>query len=163
MNMRATKLATILDDGNLLELPEGETISLNTRKFTLWLSNPENRSFRFITGFGGEQSFTARKETSKKGEGDYWYGYRRVEGKLHKRYIGKPEDVTLERLKEVAVALESPPEPRKKAPLTDARTQDESTTNAEEIARLQAQIMQLQNELSNYREKLEASLGESVA
>jgi uncharacterized small protein (DUF1192 family) len=161
--MRATKLATILDDGELLELPDDKTISLNSRKFTQWLSNPKNRSFRFIAGLGSSLAFTARKETSKKGEGDYWYGYRKIEGKLHKRYIGKSEDVTLERLKEVAAMLDTPPEPRQKAPKTDEVTQTESVTNSEEIAQLQAEIQRLQNELGNTQAKLEAALGESVA
>lgn len=163
MSIRATKLATILDERKLLELPVGKTISLNNHKFIQWLSNPKNRSFRFIAGFNGEKSFTARKETSKKGEGDYWYAYRRVEGKLHKRYIGKPEDVTLERLKEVALALESPPEPRKKAAKTDEVTQNISVTNAIEISRLQAEIARLQNELGDTQNQLEVALGECSA
>jgi uncharacterized small protein (DUF1192 family) len=163
MSIRATKLATILEGRNLLELPEGKTLSLDNRKFIQWLSNQGNRSFRFIAGFNGEKSFTARKETSKKGEGDYWYAYRRVEEKLHKRYIGKAEDVTLRRLEEVAVALESPPLPRKKAPKIDEVTQEVSVTETLKIAQLEAEIQRLQNELGNTQAQLEAALGETVA
>lgn len=161
--MKATKLPTILDDGEFLETKEGSMIEVGSSKFLSWLDNPDNRSFRFIAGFAGEQSFTARKETSKKGEADYWYGYRKVSGKLHKRYIGKSEDVTLERLKEVVFALISPPEPRKKAPPDPKVTQNVSVTTPEEIARLEAEIQRLHNELGNAQAKLEAVLGETVA
>jgi hypothetical protein len=163
MNMRATKLATILDDGSLLELPEGETISLKTRKFTLWLSNPENRSFRFITGLGGEQSFTARKETSKKGEGDYWYGYRKVEGRLHKRYIGKSEDVTLLRLKEVAVTLDTPATPRQHAERTKLDSYLNESVTSDEVNRLRTELETAQLKVTSLQSELEAALGESAA
>ncbi len=161
--MRKTNLPTILDSSEYLEIEEGKMLKIGSPKFWEWLDNPDNRSFRFIAGVAGNQSFTARKETSKKGEGDYWYGYRRVEGKLHKRYIGKLEDVTQERLKDVAVALESPPEPRQKATKTDEVTQEVSVTNALEIARLQAEITRLQNELGNTQAQLEVALGECSA
>lgn len=110
--MKSTKLASVLDE--FLELPNGQMIELDSPKFAQWLEGAENRSFRFEYGFAGEQSFTARKETSKKGQGDYWYGYRKVEGKLHKRYIGKSADITRYRLQEIAVALDTPACPRTK-------------------------------------------------
>jgi hypothetical protein len=161
--MRKTNLPTVLDSSEYLEVANGKMIELGSTKFFEWLNNPDNRSFRFIASVAGNQSFTARKETSKKGEGDYWYGYRRVEGKLHKRYLGKAEDVTLRRLKEVALALESTPKPRQKATKTDEVTQNISVTNALEIARLQAEISRLQNELCNTQAQLEGALGESAA
>lgn len=34
-----------------------------------------------------------------------WYGYRRVYGTLHKRYVGRSVDLTMERLEETAVVL----------------------------------------------------------
>jgi hypothetical protein len=161
--MRKTNLPTILDSSEYLKIEEGKMLKIGNPKFFEWLDNPDNRSFRFIAGDAGTQSFTARKETSKKGEGDYWYGYRRVEGKLHKRYIGKREDVTLQRLKDVAVALKSPPRPRQKATKTDEVTQEVSVTNALEIARLQVEITRLQNELGNTQAQLELALGECSA
>jgi regulator of replication initiation timing len=110
--MRTTKLASVLSE--CLELPNGQMIELDNPKFLEWLETPENRSFRFQYGFAGEQSFTARKETNKRGQANYWYGYRKVESKLHKRYIGKSEDVTRLRLQEVAVALDTPSPERTK-------------------------------------------------
>lgn len=113
--MRSTKLASVLSE--CLELPNGQMIELDNPKFLEWLETLENRSFRFQYGFAGEQSFTARKETSKRGQANYWYGYRKVDGKLHKRYIGKSEDVTRLRLQEVAVALDTP-SPERTKPLS---------------------------------------------
>lgn len=161
--MRKTNLPTVLDSSDYLELANGKMIELGSTKFFEWLDNPDSRSFRFIAGAAGNQSFTARKETSKKGEGDYWYGYRRIGGVLLKRYLGKPEDVTLERLKEVAIALESPPKPRQKAIKTDEVTQEVSVTNTSKIAQLEAEIQRLQNELGNTKARLEVALGESAA
>ena len=91
--MRKTNLPTILDGSEYLEIASGKMLKLGSAGFLNWANNPDNRSFRFIAGFAGEQSFTARKEASKKGDGDYWYGYRRVGGKLHKRYLGKSSEI----------------------------------------------------------------------
>ncbi len=161
--MRKSNLPTILDNNEYLEVTSGKMLKLGSAKFFEWLDNLDNRSFRFIAGMAGNQSFTARKEASKGREGDYWYGYRRVEGKLRKRYIGKAEDVTQERLKDVAAALESPPEPRKKAAKTDEVTEEVSVTHALEIARLMAEIQRLQNELGDTQSQLEVALGECNA
>lgn len=35
----------------------------------------------------------------------YWYAYRRIYGKLHKRYVGETEQITEERLLKIAQAL----------------------------------------------------------
>lgn len=163
MSSRRTNLPTILDDSDHLETPEGKMIKLGSAKFKEWLDNPVHRSFRFIAGVAGNQSFTARKESSKGGEGDYWYGYRRVEGKLHKRYISKPEDVTLGRLKEVALALESTPLPRNTLAKKHKVTQEVSVTENSKIAQLEAEIQRLQDQLGNTKARLEVALGESAA
>ena len=47
----------------------------------------------------GDASYTARPE--KRREGFFWYGYKKVRGKLLKRYIGRAQDVTINRLVEV--------------------------------------------------------------
>lgn len=43
---------------------------------------------------------TLRKE--KRGQANHWYAYRRVFGKLYKRYVGQSEQVTESRLLEIA-------------------------------------------------------------
>lgn len=68
-----------------------------------WLQN--NDSFRFEDRLQCNSDlgvFTARKEKN-----DYWYGYRKFYGKLHKKYIGKSEQCTAKKLKMVADGLEA--------------------------------------------------------
>lgn len=47
------------------------------------------------------QTFTLRKETKARGSG-YWYGYKRINGRLEKKYIGEKNNVTIEALEAVA-------------------------------------------------------------
>lgn len=164
--MSARKLASVL--GEYLELPNGKMIELDRPEFVHWLEAPENRSFRFQHGFAGEQSFTARKEPSKKGQGDYWYGYRKVDGKLHKRYIGKSEDVTRPRLEEIAVALDTPAPPRAKplSYINEYVTEEtapsqppsyiENYVTKEEHTACQQRCKQLEVELEKIRQELAA-------
>ena len=57
--------------------------------------------------FRGEQgSFTAHKEQAgNKRGGAYWRAYRKRHGKLHRAYLGKSLELTLERLQKVASVL----------------------------------------------------------
>lgn len=146
-------------DNDILQLPDGTKIRLNTIKGQKWLNDPANRIFRYLAG---ERSFTARKETSKTGEADYWYAYRKVEGKLHKRYIGKSEDLTGWRLAKIASALDTLPEPRQRVPRAVDVTQAISVTNAE-LERLQALVESLQTQLGNVSSELEAERVKSLA
>jgi hypothetical protein len=59
------------------------------------------------------QTFTLRKEAKQRG-GGYWYGYKRVRGRVEKKYIGEKSKVTIEALEAVArhfAELTSPPLP----------------------------------------------------
>ena len=53
----------------------------------------ERRTFHFY----GDLSFTARCELRR--EVPFWYAYKKVDGKLKKRYLGKTSDLTKERLR----------------------------------------------------------------
>lgn len=158
-----TKLSQILDDGDFLETPEGSMIEVGSPKFLSWLDNPDNRSFRFIAGFAGDQSFTARKEPSKKGEADYWYGYRKVETKLHKRYIGKSLDVTLDRLKAVAIALSTPATLRKQAVKVKPESYLSNSVTSDDISQLRTDLEAAQLKVTKLQSELDSALGESVA
>lgn len=158
-----TKLSQILDDGDFLETKEGNTIEVGSPKFLSWLDNPDNRSFRFIAGVAGDRSFTARKEPSKKGEADYWYGYRKIEGKLHKRYIGKSLDVTLDRLKAVAVALSTPATPRKQSAEVKPGSYPREPVTSDNISQLRTELEAAQLKVTKLQSELESALGESVA
>ena len=60
-----------------------------------WVSEVPSFAFKGKAG-----TYTARKELR---HGDaYWYAYRRKQGKLYNTYIGKLEELTLDRLTSVA-------------------------------------------------------------
>jgi predicted ATPase/DNA-binding CsgD family transcriptional regulator len=76
-------------------------LKVGTPAWHAWLCTA--RTFAFRGAFG---TFTARKEhASNKRGGWYWRAYRRREGTLHRVYLGKSEEVTLDRLNTTAVIL----------------------------------------------------------
>src|SRR3712207_4396303 len=85
----------------VLEPSGGPEIAVDSSSWVSWLTHPATRSFSFRSPRG---DFTARKEFRARG-GEYWVAYRKRGGRLHKRYLGKAEDTTLERLEEIAAAL----------------------------------------------------------
>lgn len=87
----------------VLVLPEGkkDSVPVGSQQWYSWLEDEQNGSFFFRDETG---SFTARKERRKRG-GWYWIAYRSRGGKLTKTYIGRSEDLTLERLREVTSRL----------------------------------------------------------
>jgi LuxR family transcriptional regulator, maltose regulon positive regulatory protein len=68
----------------------------------IWLDSVS--SFAFTSRSG--TAFTARKEKLQRGA-SYWYGYRSLQGKTVKRYIGRTADLSLAHLEEVALRLSS--------------------------------------------------------
>jgi len=86
------------------------TIQVGSEAWYTWLTEPNTRSFAF-QGLHG--TMTARREHS---HGNwYWYAYRSQNGHLHKVYLGKSLELTLERLQEAAALLSAkratPPQP----------------------------------------------------
>ena len=138
--------------GDMLQLLDNTTTHLYSVRGQKWLNDPDNRIFRYQAG---KRSFTARKEPSQTGQTDYWYACRKVDGKLHKRYIGKSEDITGRRLREIALALDTLPEPRQKTPKPVDVTHQLSVIKAE-VLRLQALVESLHRELGNVSSQLEA-------
>lgn len=97
-----------LNDGSL-QLDDGDTVQVGTTRWFSWLE--ENSSFRFESGFAGQDSFTARKH--ERDSGAFWYAYRKLGKKLCNAYLGKSERVTVDRMVEVAAKLSQPkPEPQ---------------------------------------------------
>lgn len=74
------------------------SIQVNSTRWHHWLANHKKFKFKGAVGH-----FSARCETRH--GGDYWYAYRRRDGKLHKAYLGKPEDITLTQLEQTAADL----------------------------------------------------------
>src|SRR5687768_3543483 len=74
-------------------------IAVGTPAWYAWLE--EASTFAFV-GVAG--SFTARKEQSGQ-TGWYWKAYRKHHGRLHRAYLGKSADLTLDRLHTIAGEL----------------------------------------------------------
>src|SRR6476619_6223059 len=92
---------TALVDGATLVLPESDAspITVDTPAWFAWLEHAT--TFAFTSPLG---CFTARKERQARG-GGYWKAYRTVHGTLHRAYLGKAQDLTLERLNRAATTL----------------------------------------------------------
>jgi predicted nucleic acid-binding Zn-ribbon protein len=88
----------------MIETENGKVFELDSPKGSAWLESIS--SFRFEPS-GDNKPYTVRKEASA-----YWYGCRKVAGKVRKKYIGKSSEVSIAKLEEIAGALEIPPVPR---------------------------------------------------
>ena len=76
-------------------------IAVGTAAWFAWLEGAT--AFGFTSPSG---TFSAHKERRARG-GWYWKAYRTANGRLHRAYLGKTEDLTLDRLNHVAAALAS--------------------------------------------------------
>jgi LuxR family maltose regulon positive regulatory protein len=68
-----------------------------------WLE--QTASFAFQSRWG--MYYTVRKQRVQRGS-SYWYAYRRLHGRVVKRYLGRTTELTFARLEEIAHQLESP-------------------------------------------------------
>jgi chromosome segregation ATPase len=136
---------------------DGKVFELDSPKGSRWLESVT--SFRFEPR-GANKPYTVRKESGK--GSNYWYGYRKVAGKLHKKYIGKSSEVSTTKLEEIAKALNTPPQPRvtrKVTEVTEANSYgvtDIVTDNyaADRLTALELQVQALQESLEALREAL---------
>ena len=95
---------------HLLHVPDSEAIErtpivVGSDRWYSWLAEEQNRSFSFRDALG---TFTVRCERKRRGW--YWYIYRKSGGKLRKAYLGKAEEITLERLGLAAATLVDQPD-----------------------------------------------------
>src|SRR5947209_16748053 len=95
---------------HLLRVPNSQAneqtpVVVGSQRWYSWLAEEQNRSFSFRNAVG---TFTVRRE--QKRHGQYWYIYRKSGGRLRKAYLGKVEEVTLERLGQVVTMLVAQPE-----------------------------------------------------
>ena len=68
-----------------------ERIIVGSDRWFEWLTSSHH--FYFLNSVG---KFTARKE--KRRNTEYWYAYRKVDGRLRKRYLGSSEQLTDKKL-----------------------------------------------------------------
>lgn len=144
----------------LIEIEGGKVFELDSCKGSAWLESIG--SFRYEPT-GANKPYTVRQET-KKG-GDYWYGYRKVAGKLHKKYIGKSSELSTAKLEEIAEALNTPQQPRV-TQVADTVTQVTEANNqqvtdavtdshtAERVTALELQVQALRESLEALRSEL---------
>lgn len=87
-------------DHHLYQNDGSAAITVGSPAWYAWLSDEHTSSFIYCSAYGG---FTARRERQRNGW--YWYAYRRIGGKLYKRYLGRADDLTNERLQQVDAAF----------------------------------------------------------
>ncbi len=140
-----------------IETEDDKVIELDSPKGSTWLESIG--SFRFEPT-GNNKPYTVRKESGK--GGDYWYGYRKQNGKLHKKYIGKSSEVNTAKLEEIAEALNTPPQPRvtdkvtKVTEINDKGVIDKvtDTRDADRLTALELQVQALYESLETLRSAL---------
>src|SRR5215217_2615996 len=88
-------------DGATLVLAahDASPIIVDTPAWFAWLEQATTFAFTSPSG-----RFTARKERQARG-GGYWKAYRTSHGTLHREYLGKSQDLTLDRLNHAATML----------------------------------------------------------
>lgn len=98
--------------------------SEQTQSYILFTDNQEHRqalsndwleqttSFSFHSRQG--MHYTVRKQKAQRGS-SYWYAYRRLHGRVTKRYLGSTANLTFARLEEIAHLLEGIPDTRQHA------------------------------------------------
>ncbi len=121
---------------------EGKVFELDSPKGAAWVETIS--SFRFEPS-GDAKPCTIRREPS-----GYWYGCRKIAGKVRKKYIGKTSEINTAKLEEIAEALEIPPVPR----VAQVAEVAQGVTQVTEIA--QDRLTALELEVANLRKALEA-------
>lgn len=125
-----------------VETEDGKIFELNSLTGLAWLKSAT--SFRFVPS-GDNKPYTVRQER-KKG-GDYWYGYRRVVGELHKRYIGKSSELSTVKLEKIAEALNT----RQQSRATQVAEAVTDNHTAERVTALEIQVQALWESLEGLR------------
>jgi hypothetical protein len=143
-----------------IELESGRVFELDSPRGKEWLAelitDPESgkekgRSFRYES-MRGHASFTARNQPIR--GISYWYASKKVGGNLNKIYIGKLEEVSIDRLEEVAEKI-AIPKPKKVGEETTGDT-NAVVESPDRIQALEAQMAEMRGLLDELRGKLTA-------
>ena len=127
---------------------DGKVFELDSPKGAAWVE--AIGSFRFEPS-SDSKAYTVRREPS-----GYWYGCRKIAGKVRKKYIGKSSEVSLAKLEEIAAALEVPPVPQvnKVTEVAQKVTEVAEVTEVAQVA--QDRLTALELEVANLRKAFEA-------
>jgi Chromosome segregation ATPases len=119
----------------MIKTEDGKVFELDSPKGSVWLESIG--SFRFEPS-GDSKPYTVRKEASA-----YWYGCRKVAGKVRKKYIGKSSSLNVAKLEEIAEALEISLVPRaNKVAEVAERVTEKVTEVVEGVAEKVAEVAQ---------------------
>ena len=144
-----------------IELESGQVVEFDSPKARAWLAETitdtesgkeKGRSFRYES-MHGHASFTARNQPIR--GISYWYASKKVGGNLNKIYIGKLEDVTIERLESVAEKI-AISKPKKVGEYTTGGDTNAVAESPDRIQALEAQMAEMQAFLEELRGKLTA-------
>jgi LuxR family transcriptional regulator, maltose regulon positive regulatory protein len=100
-SVRRNTIPLVQNNLLVIDKPDGGSvysIQVGSQPWVAWLA--DHSAFTYE---GSAGHLAARCEL-RRGIG-YWYGYRRRNGKLNKIYLGKPEELTLDRLERASVLL----------------------------------------------------------
>ncbi|MFQ3684043.1 LuxR C-terminal-related transcriptional regulator [Roseiflexus sp.] len=107
----------IIIDNHLCRSDGADAIAVGSPEWYAWLNDEQTTSFVYRSASGG---FTARRERQRNGW--YWYAYRRIGGRLHKRYLGRASDLNTARLHHIDMAFAAGDQPASQRRLADAQT-----------------------------------------
>jgi chromosome segregation ATPase len=138
----------------MIETEDGKVFELDSHKGSAWLESI--KSFRFEPS-GDSKPYTVRKEASA-----YWYGCRKVAGKVRKKYIGKSSEVTVAKLEEIAEALEISPVSRAKKVAEVAEKVTEVTEVVEGVAEVTEKVAEVAQDRLTALELQVANLQKAV-
>ena len=130
----------------MIKTEDGKVFELDSPKGSAWLELIG--SFRFEPS-GDKKPYTVRKES-----GVYWYGCRKVAGKVRKKYIGKSSEVSIARLEEIAEALDIPSAPRLKKVAKVAEVAEVAEVSIDRLTALEIQVANLQKAFEALQERL---------
>lgn len=122
----------VVESGVLTD--KGYSVSPGNPEWLKWADS--QKSFRYEPS-ETDKGFTVRKEKT-----GYWIGYRKISNKLHKKHIGKTEDITLELLEQAAKELDKPRQPKQKT-----ATDTSNYVTEEEVTQLRGELQALREEV----------------
>ncbi len=98
--MATTSPAAMVEHALLMQSDgRGNAITVGSPAWYAWLADATSFAFRSNDG-----TFTAHKERRSPTQ-EYWKAYRRRAGRLHRVYLGRSEELTLDRLNAAAAEL----------------------------------------------------------
>src|SRR5713101_4337832 len=99
MPRRANRTTSIIMSGRIYTEDAFTGTLVGSEAWFVWLSSAT--TFYYESRLG---TFTAHRESRQRGD-QYWTAYRRIAGRLRRVYLGKADQLTPQRLEEVALRL----------------------------------------------------------